>query len=153
MLPDPLTVKSPSLGGSTALTLDATESFAITDVSPGRTVRVATMQNGGLASLPATLTISHTVSNENRPSKTDRHLIRLDVRTVADTQGSREVTASTYLVIAVPRGAYRSVGGDPFDDECILDMLNTLFGVIFTGSSAATLDGGAKFTRLMAGEP
>jgi len=151
MLPDPLTVKAPVLNGTTALTLDTTESFAIIDVSPGRTVRQANLS--ALASTLSLLTISHSVSNENRPSKTDRHLIRLDTRFKAGIEDSREVTASAYCVVAVPRGAYTETNGDPVDNNVVQHLLNILFGAMFTGSSNATLDSGAKFFRLLGGEP
>jgi len=150
MLTDPLNVKSLSLAAHTAITVLETQSFATVDVAPGKTVRKGLLT---VASdpLPATLIISHSVSNENKPAKTDRTLIRFDVLT-KDSQGV-EMTAYAYLVLGVPRGTVNRSDGSPWAvTDFRLGVLSALLGVTGVSTSAATLDE-TKIDRVIAGEP
>jgi len=149
MLTDPLNVKSLSLPAHTAITVLSTDSFAVTDIAPGKSVRV-----GALASATGTpeanLTISHSVSNENKPSKTDRTLVRIDLK-YKDLNG-RELLAYAYMVVGIPRGAV-----DPsFQPISVATLGSTLvsalLGVVAVSATAATLDE-TKILRILAGEP
>lgn len=150
MLPDPLSVKSLDLPAHTAITIITTDSFAVTDVSPGRTVRACSaLTSLGGDNPKARLTISHSVSNENKPTKTDRVLVRLDAD-LFDVQGNPTLVGSAYLVLATPRGAYvDSAQTDGFSTRLLFE---TLLGVVCVSTSASTLSE-TNLDRIIAGEP
>jgi hypothetical protein len=146
MLVDPLPVKSLSLVAHTAITVPYTDSMAVTDVAPGKSVRIGALQ--GLGSILGTLTIAHSVSNENKPVKTDRCLVRFDVPLYAAS--GQICTGSAYFVVATPRGC--------FDDAALasayapLALVQALLGVIGVSPTAATLSD-TNLLRILAGEP
>jgi len=148
MLSDPLVIKVPTLSAHSALTIAESDSFARVDAGDGSaryTCPAVLISTGGSGS-PATLKIAHSVSNENKPAKTDRTLARLDFL-VKDAEG-REMTAFVYAVVGVPRGALTSADGDELS---ALIMTQVLVGVLAVSSTAATLDE-TKLTRILAGE-
>jgi hypothetical protein len=145
MLSDPLTIKGVSLSAHSTISPSGVDSFATTDVAPGRTVRQCSISaiTGG----PATLTISHSVSNDNKPAKTDRSLLRLDFL-VKDSSG-REMNAYAYAVVGIPRGAYYyNDGTQALSGVAVAQML---IGAL-CGVTASALDE-ARITRVLAGEP
>jgi hypothetical protein len=147
MLPDPLPVKSLSIPAHTAITVVQTDSFAVTDLSPGRSVRIGTL-NACTDGPTGQLTIAHSVSNENKPVKTDRVLIRFDAN-IFDAATSQPVVASAYLVCATPRGAINSIGGADFQ---MIQLIETLLGVVCVNTSSAALSE-TMLLRILAGEP
>jgi len=64
-----------------------------------KTLRRKILSDGSIIELA----ISHSVSNENKPTITDRAVIRINRKRV-NTETGKDVTASAYLVIASPRG-------------------------------------------------
>lgn len=152
MLVDPLPVKSLSLVAHTAITVAETTNFAVTDVSPGRSVRRGFIGSFD-ATTPCDLIIAHSVSNENKPAKTDRTLVRLDVKLF--TSAGQPVIASAYLVVAIPQGAFVTSASDanPFRSSVEgLEMIQTLLGAIGVSPTAATLSD-TNLLRILAGEP
>lgn len=147
MLTDPLTVKHPTLSAASAITVATTESFATTDVAPGKSVRQCSSSflTGGGNAMPAILTIAHSVSNDNKPVLTDRTLIRFDNR-VTNVAGA-ELNAYGYAVFGVPRGA--TDGNDAID---VVRLVQQLVGLLAVSPSAATLSS-ANILRILAGEP
>lgn len=150
MLPDPLTLKGLNFTGSQTVAgvITSASTVAVTDVSPGRTVRKGFVPN---LPAPATLTISHTVSNENKPVKTDRHLVRLDAKLSSDASNVNkgDLTASCYVVITVPHGAVDTNGAE-YDAYY---MLSALIGFLTVNPSTGNLDARATLNRLLSGEP
>jgi len=154
MLADPLVIKSPDLGAASAITVVETNSYALIDAGPGRSVRVCNPATfyGQNCARPATLTISHSVSNENKPVKTNRSLIRLDFS--LENSSGQELKAYAYAVIGAPEGTSLAAPmGDPITaSECGLALAQALIGALGTSSTAATLSS-TKITRVLAGEP
>jgi hypothetical protein len=149
MLPDPLTVKTIDITQPNVVTVLSTESFAVTDVSPGRSVRI--QGSSPITGGPSKLTVSHTVSNENKPAKTDRILIRLD-HTFVDQSG-KELTGYVYAVFGLPRGMYDAANAQPYDRQTVgLLMGGQLMGVLGAHASNNTL-GGSYLGRILNGEP
>lgn len=148
MLPDPLILRGLNFSAATAAPFYGATSVAVTDVSPGRSVRRGIYTVTGT---PLELTISHSVSNENKPVKTDRHLVRLDVTLSSDAQNPSkgDLTASAYLVVTVPRGAV-DVNADGYDPYL---LVSSLLGLLTINSSTNNFDQRDKFNRIMAGEP
>jgi len=148
MLVDPLPVKSLSLVAHTAITVTSTDSFAVIDVAPGKSVRTGTL--GALTGLtrPPVLTIAHSVSNENKPVKTDRCLVRFDVPLWAPS--GQVCNAAAYLVVATPQGCFN-------DNELTvpyvpLALVQAVIGSIGVSPTAATLSD-TNLLRILAGEP
>jgi len=153
MLADPLVIKAPDLTAATAFTLANTNNFAMIDAGAGRSTRVmSNPQLGGESmSRPATLTISHTVSNENNPVKTDRTLMRVDF--LLEDSAGKELKAYAYAVVGVPRGTlYKAAGSDQSIDFSMgLAMLGVLVGVIASAEGANNFDE-TKVLRILNGE-
>jgi hypothetical protein len=145
MLSDPLTVKSLDLSVASSISVFATASYAVTDISPGRSVRIASASG---ADMPAKLTIAHTVSNENKPVKTDRTLIRLDY-TGYSPASAGPVVASAYMVVAIPQASLVAIDDNAIDAS---KLVQDLIGVVAVSPSAATLSR-ANLLRILAGEP
>jgi len=147
MLVDPLPVKSLSLAAGTAITVLDTDSYALVDLAPGRTVRKCSALNS--MESPGTLTIAHSVSKENGAVATDRSLIRLDISGLGPSAGvTGDMKAFAYLVIGVPRGAY-DMGDTAFNT---LLMVEKLLGVFVVSPTTANLSG-TNLARIIAGEP
>lgn len=153
MLADPLTIKSLSLSAHSAITVIETNSFATIDAGAGRSVRSCAAPTLAGVSLdqPAVLTIAHSVSNENKPGKTDRHLVRLDY-VFRDATGDQDLKAYAYAVVGVPRGGI-FVGGEQQSTPLMaLALVQNLIGVLGVNSSSAALDE-TKVNRILTGEP
>lgn len=145
MLSDPLAVKILDTSVASSITVAETVSFATIDLSPGRSVRKC----AAIGNMPAQLTIAHTVSNENKPLKTDRTLVRLDYTCISPAT-LVPVTAACYMVLAVPQGA--SVDTSTTDPLDPVVLVRGLLGVLAVSPSAATLSQ-ANLLRIIAGEP
>jgi len=145
MLSDPLTLKYLDLSSHTTVSVGSVGSFATVDVSPGKSVRQAS--GNGITAGPATLTIAHSVSNENKPAKTDRSLVRLDLL-CKDALG-REMTMFAYTVFGVPRDA-RTYSSD-LDPVASVYLAQAMAGIL-CGITATALDE-SRVTRILAGEP
>jgi len=145
MLSDPLTVKGLDLNASTTISTLTVGDFAITDVAPGKSVRKCSVAitTGG----PAVLTISHSESNENKPAKTDRSLVRLDFL-CKDVNG-REMNAFAYAVIGIPRGAVDYQDPEsPLSPRVVAEaLIGALCGITASALSVTRLD------KVLAGEP
>jgi len=150
MLVDPLPVKCLSLGAASAISVLSTESFALLDLAPGKSVRKASAISPTGASGPATLTISHSVSKENGVIPTDRLLVRLDMDQLSLDSDipSGNTKAFAYIVIGTPRGAFDS-NGAAFDSVVLFEAL---LGVVAVSPTAATLSN-ANLYRMRNGEP
>lgn len=149
MLADPLAVKVLDTSVASAITVLSTLSFAVTDLSPGRSVRQG--KNAVIsANSPSHLTIAHSVSQENKPDKTDRLLVRYD-QTCYSPSTLVPVTASAYLVVALPIGAKTDPVSDA-DPVTALPLVQTLLGALMVSPSAATISQ-ANLIRMLAGEP
>jgi len=87
------------------------------------------------------------VSNDNKPAKTDRTLIRID-GLVKDVAG-REMNAYAYMVAGIPRGAYYYA-----DPETALEAIALVQGLLGAacGITASALDE-TRIARVLAGEP
>jgi len=149
MLPDPLKLDFLGIDGvetevSTALSAC---DFAITDVSPGRTVRrCASFPATGM---PATLTISHNESSENKPTKTDRTLIRLD----APVKGPDGVELKEYISVQFTRPRIAKKVNGTSDVEHI-QMFGALIGFLLSVSTTTPgVTEDARLERLLALEP
>jgi len=152
MLADPLVVKSLDPTPATAVAVLETNSYAMIDAGSGRSTRVCAFPTMGNEALvrPATLTISHSVSNENNPVKTDRTLIRFDFL-IEDSAG-KELKAYAYAVFGIPKGTLYSQPDSLLSLMTLRNgMVGALAGALLTSESAATLDE-AKFVRIIAGE-
>jgi len=151
MLTDPLAIKTLSLVAHTAITVLETQNFAVVDISPGKSVRVGSLTVANDI-LPAKLTISHSVSNENKPAKTNRTLVRFDIETVPDSSG-RMMSCYAYAVIGIPVGGVTSDGATLISlAQYRQALVAALRGALGVSSSAATLDE-TKIDRVLAGEP
>ena len=152
MLTDPLVVKSLSLVAHTAITVAETLSFPRIDAGDGSARYVlASPEIGGITFPRATLKISHSVSNENKPAKTDRTLVRLDVDMV-DADG-RAMTAFAYLVTGLPQGAQNIAGdtAEPVGTAEFLGILQVFLGAAAVNVGSAALDE-TKILRILKGE-
>jgi len=144
MLSDPTTIKGISLAAHTTISVSTSDSYATIDVAPGKSVRKCS--SSAVSGGPATLTISHSVSNDNKPAKTDRALVRIDYL-VKDSEG-REMNAYAYAVIGIPRGATMYNSQDEFES---IMVVQSLIGAL-SGITASALDE-TRITRVLAGEP
>jgi hypothetical protein len=153
MLADPLLIKSLDITPATAFTLLESNSFAMTDAGSGRSTRVCVAPSIGLGTptRPATLSISHSVSNENNPVKTDRTLLRGDF--ILEDVNGKELKAYAYAVFGIPQGALYGAG--VADQIALSDLKKALVGflagVLLASESASTFDE-TKITRVLAGE-
>lgn len=148
MLVDPLPVKSLSLVAHTAITVTATDSMAVIDVAPGKSVRTGTLAALTGLTRPVQLTINHSISNENKPVKTDRCLIRFDVPVYAPS--GQLCNSSAYIVVATPQSCFN-------DNELTVahvpwHIVQAVLGVIGVSPTAATLSE-VNLLRILAGEP
>lgn len=115
----------------------------VTDVGPGATTRVI-LQSGR----KLTLQISHSQTNENKPFRTVRTLIRLDEEKV-DSETGTVVKQSAYVVVTSPQGAN-------YTDAQVLE--NT-YALLLFAIGGGTSDGGELgnnptwLGRILAGEP
>jgi hypothetical protein len=155
MLTDPLPIKTVTLSAHSAVTVGATHSFARVDAGDGSARYVdATALLSGIVVLngPSVLRTAHSVSNENKPTKTNRTLIRLDIPLLG--LGREMLGAYCYSVIGIPATNML----DPTDGETIVTpatigvaLTNFLVGALACSSTAATLDE-TKIARILAGE-
>lgn len=147
MLVDPLPVKYPQLSAASALTITGTDSYALVDLAPGKSVRrcAACVANA----CPSILTISHSVSKENGAVPTDRLLVRLDLEELTSVSGEAgNLKAFAYLVVGIPRGALGK-DGNTFNKTVLVEML---LGAVAVSPTAATTSN-ANLDRMIAGEP
>jgi hypothetical protein len=152
MLPDPLVL--PALWSPTiSVTSTGTAAnFSIRDISPGGSSRVNPYY-GFAANSTASLTISHSVSNENKAAgvSTDRSLIRLDVSR-PNAQGV-QVGAFAYLVVGTPHSAdftlaeLQSFVGALFATLCGTQASLAAGNFIYDHTTSSTL------ARILSGEP
>jgi hypothetical protein len=149
MLVDPLPVKRLSTEAGTAITVLSTDSFALVDLSPGKTVRVTNalaLTGQGVGKL----TIAHSVSNESKLVPTDRLLVRIDHQvTNDDSIRPGNLNAFAYIVAGTPRGALLDDASTPYST---LGLIQTLLGVLAVSPTAATLSA-TNLNRIIAGEP
>jgi hypothetical protein len=144
MLADPLTIKPLDIDTATnAVTVLSNLSLATIDLSPGRTVRIGNPNL--LNENKMQLTIAHSVSNDNKPTLTDRTLIRMDASLA--TSEAVPLNGYAYLVVGTPRGAF--AGPDAYDP---LLLVGALIGLLSISDSAATLSN-VRLKRILAGEP
>jgi len=145
MLADPMLIMSPadfvllsggSLPGGVSYTL------RLQDLSPGRTVRIGAIDlpDAGV-NLRSSVTISHSLSKENKGTDTDRAAIRLDVR--KNVEGVGDVVAQATLTVSSPRAGYTQSD----IKQLVLLLLNT----IVVGDDGLVT--GERLERVLAGEP
>jgi len=156
MLTDPFVLKAPTLSSHTALTGYQTLSLPRVQEQGGASiygpVAATISSNGGLK---VSMKVSHSESNENKPSKTRRVMVRLDVTGVAP-DGSPK-SAFAYFVMGFPDiGIYGTTGyavGDEDGTGALQDwqLLQLLIGALAVSNSGYTLDE-TRITRLMSGE-
>jgi hypothetical protein len=97
--------------------------------------------------------ISHSESNENKPEKTKRVLVRLDATNMIASDGTDQ-QAFAYAVIGMPaKAAYSNVAdatsaSDPFT---AVQLVQALIAALAVSNSAYTLDE-TRIPRLVAGE-
>jgi len=151
MLTDPLLVRRLSLASHSAVSNPYSESYALTDIAPGKSTRKCGTPNGMPSSVQSTLTIAHSVSKENAPVPTNRLLVRIDYDGLqAAPDGPSTGKCFAYLVIGNLQGAGFDDGGwNPWDT---LRSFETLLGVTAVLPTAATLSE-ANIVRMIAGEP
>lgn len=155
MLSDPLPLKRLSLAAHAAITVITTDSFARVDAGDGSAryvCQTAVVGDAAGVSGESTLRISHSVSNEQKPVKTSRALIRLDIP-VMGSNGSL-LNSYAYAVIGVPQASL--VDGDdgttPITRAAVArDLVEYLVAALAVSSTAATLDE-TKIDRILAGE-
>lgn len=149
MLSDPLVLKVPNLASHTTLTSVESLSLARVSEAGGKAV-YGPASNAD--SMLVTLTISHSESSENKPVKTKRALVRIDVQGfLAD---ERRGSAFAYIVVGLPEGnLYARVGDIATNDSPLTaeKILEILIAAVATSNSAFTLDE-TKITRITAGE-
>lgn len=153
MLADPFVLKSLSVAANTAITVGATSSFVTIDPGAGRSVRKTSAMNGlGFSLEPeAVLTLAHSVSNENKPAVTDRHLMRLDVG-VTDKEG-RAMNAFAFALFGIPRGIYDLEGDTTIVGSTFsLLMSNALIGALAVNPASAALST-TRLAAFLGGEP
>jgi hypothetical protein len=100
---------------------------------------------------PTTLTISHSESSENKPEKTKRVLVRIDLSGIL--KEGQEVTAFAYAVLGVPKSLIYPPGSDttsasPLDYK---DLLGALIAALACNNSDGKTDE-TRISRLIAGE-
>jgi hypothetical protein len=113
------------------------------DFSPGRTVRIGTLDDGTKVSL----TIAHSQSNENAPFQTDRTQIRVDLSKINTTTG-KPVRMSVYQITSRPVG-------DDFSETDAWNWVRNLGLFLVTGkaSGGALVPMDDSLRRILAGEP
>lgn len=121
--------------------------LAVTDISPGGSVRIWSDDAGSLGTttnLKLRLSISHSVSNENKPVPTDRTLIRLDATVLSPDTNGNSPTGSVYMVFAQPRNGQ-------FSPADMVLIARYLIGAIL--KEDGTHISNERLLRLLAGEP
>lgn len=129
----------------------------VTDIAPGKSVREGAGPNVGVNDDVVTkrkVTISHSVSNENKPLTTNRTVFRID-DSFLNTDGKQVVTASAYLVTSIPVSGH-------YDINDALTLVQTLLASL-TVNPASALTGGTgidgavqvpdTLMRVLDGEP
>jgi len=109
---DPLPLRLPAsvsvmsvLGAVLADDLGEAAPFALINIDGGASTR--TFSSDGVK---YTLSSSQIETKENKPTKTDRHLLRLEGR-YFDTELKQEVVAAASLITSIPRGGQFSPAG------------------------------------------
>ena len=150
MLADPFVLKTLSIAANTAITVGQTDSFVTIDPGAGRSVRSCkSYANSALGA--ATLTIAHSVSNENKPAVTDRHLMRLDFA-VSDKEG-RAMNAFAFALFGVPRGIWDVANDEAADISTqAYQMATALIGALAVNPASAALST-TRLSAFLAGEP
>jgi len=150
MLADPFVLKSLSIVANTAITVGQTDSFVTIDPGAGRSVRACkSYSNNALGA--AVLTIAHSVSNENKPAVTDRHLMRLDFA-VNDKEG-RAMNAFAFALFGVPRGIWDNANDEAADASSqSYAMACALIGALAVNPASAALSS-TRLGAFLAGEP
>jgi hypothetical protein len=150
MLTDPFVLKAPNLGAHTTLTASETISLARVQEQGGVAAYGPSLLVNGQK---VAMKVSHSESNENKPDRTRRVMVRLDVTGV--TPDGSPSTAFAYAVFGLPdKGVYASVASAAADASDTVDsntLLNLLVGVLAVSNSAYTTDE-TRVPRLMAGE-
>lgn len=157
MLADPKKIVIPGQVGTIQMLDTTSGGFAsdqvlqlgLIDLAPGKSVRCGTLADGR----KATLTISHSVSNENKGTLTDRAAIRLDIR--KNVEGIGGVTAQATLTTSTPR--------DGFATSDVRALVTSLMSAIMasdatdmSGTDGVTLtmsNGDDTLNRVLNGEP
>jgi hypothetical protein len=160
MLPDPLPIQSlPAQGGLNASSTTPyvfVVSPALTDLSPGKTVRaipLADLANfnvsapTGVVMKAGNVSIAHSVSGENKGQNTTRVAVRVDATKVVSLTGMAS-TAQATLTMSLP-----DIAWSPLD---VITIVNTLVGLVYGCSIVGGHiqdDSGVTLTRILAGEP
>jgi len=119
-------------------------------IADGKSVRKGN-GDGTLLTGDFKLTISHSETKENAPYNTSRALIRWDCTKSADSEGN-EVTASVYLVTALPSGGV-------FTEADVIAMARGLMLRLLMGERpddnpySVSATGDDALERIVRGEP
>lgn len=152
MLADPLVVNAPTISSNTAITTYNVGSFALVDAGAGRSVRKDVgLPLGTLVYPLGTLSIGHSVSNENKPTPTDRTALRLDVQGT-DFDG-KQLNAFVYSVFGLPRGSFHTgAQSDSMPQGTLALMLaQYMIGLLGVSSTSSVLSP-SNINRVIAGE-
>lgn len=155
MLTDPFKLYTVTDNSITITKAEASLGFSIVDLSKANaSVRKGSTPTG---QKPVLLTISHSVTNENKGILTDRTLIRMDVIQHDDTRGE-DVQLSLYSVFAIPRGTTVDSDGSTYRELANLMGSLLLFnnsGADSTGAHSTATNStapGSALDRIVAGE-
>lgn len=140
MLTDPLPVFCLSVPSDLSYVVPSLATVALTDLAPGRTVRIA---SGLFGTSKETLTISHSESAENKGIVTDRIAIRFESRR-ANPPGA-DVVAQATLTVSSPRAA--------FSDLEVLTIVRYLIGTVCLKTDTRDSLDFVTLARILAGEP
>jgi len=147
MFTDPFVIKAPTLSAHSAITVSETISLARVQEQGGASLYGPSVVTNGHT---LSMRVSHSESNENKPIKTKRVLVRLDFG--GFTKSLQPGVAFAYLVIGMPLGGLLDVPSIADGAELTaLQMAQMLVGAVAVSSTAATLDE-TKVPRLSAGE-
>jgi hypothetical protein len=153
MLPDPLTLKSLSIGANTAITVLETNSFVTIDAGAGKSIRKCpSFATTSLVDVtPAVLTLAHSQSSENKPAITDRHAARIDLD-LQDKEG-KLLKAFAFMVTGVPRGAWSTYATAYYPISNIsYTLASTLIGLLSVNPASANLSA-TRLAAFLGGEP
>lgn len=149
MLSDPFVLKAPTLSSHSSLTVSETVSLARKTEQSGTATYGPTKAG---SDMQVSMRISHSESNENKPTKTSRVLVRIDINGVgADL---KPLNAFAYAVIGMPKadlyGSANEVAqsGTPLDAT---QLTQFLLAALATNNSTGATDE-TKIPRLIAGE-
>lgn len=155
MLPDPQFVSTIDSTTGGTLVKHTVSQFALVDAGNGRARRVASANlfAAGAVGL-STLSISHSVSKENKTIPTDRTMIRLDTPLFAGSADGQAVNAYAYIVVGVPRGPL--FGNTAIAPGTVpVRLVETMFGCVLADYyplDDTTLLGNNTLLRVIAGE-